>query len=329
MTPDSPLHRGSDCAQVAWNRANRVAREFGVQVDYIGVFVGDDTTASSNWTDINAGYHLIGWMKGYHDVWEKGYHDDYQRGNNVIWEQGYHTDYQRGNTVVYQQGYHTDYQRGNNVSFEQGYHTDYQRGNTVVYQQGYHLDYQRGNTVVYQQGYHVTNWQQGNTSLGSTPPPGSNTNRRSAVPGPREPQPLTLASTRHLTPATTTESSSPARRVRGPTSRPHEVHRQQHRRRPYGRLPTTTTGTATSWGTITPAQYNLSNTTVNDGTDGFQPVNPISARTTTGNRDAIGVRRRQHDIGEHRRLQDDNQRHPHVLDNDDAGPIQHQQHHRQ
>ena len=59
---------GGNYAQVAWNRANRIAREFGVQVDYIGVFVGTDTTASSSWTDINAGYHLTAWKKGYHDV---------------------------------------------------------------------------------------------------------------------------------------------------------------------------------------------------------------------------------------------------------------------
>ena len=38
---------GGNYSQVAWNRANRVAREFGVQVDYVGVFVGADTTASS------------------------------------------------------------------------------------------------------------------------------------------------------------------------------------------------------------------------------------------------------------------------------------------
>ncbi|HEY0520198.1 MAG TPA: vWA domain-containing protein [Ilumatobacteraceae bacterium] len=109
---------GGSYAQRAWNRANRVAREFGVQVDFIGVFVGSDTTASSSWVDVNAGYHLKDWLKWYHDVWEKGYHDDYQRANNVVYEQGYHLDYQRANNVVYQQGYHLDYQRANNVVFQ-------------------------------------------------------------------------------------------------------------------------------------------------------------------------------------------------------------------
>ena len=101
---------GTGYFQRSWNRANRIAREFGVQVDYIGVFVGSDTTLSSNWTDVNAGYHLIDWLKWYHDVWEKGYHDDYQRANNLVFQQGYHLDYQRANNVIYQQGYHLDYQ---------------------------------------------------------------------------------------------------------------------------------------------------------------------------------------------------------------------------
>ena len=252
---------GSNYSQVAWNRANRIAREFGVQVDYIGVFVGDDTTLSSNWTDINAGYHLVAWKKGYHDVWEKGYHDDYQRGNKVIWEQGYHPDYQRGNTVVYQQGYHTDYQRGNNVSFEQGYHLDYQRGNTVVYQQGYHQDYQRGNTVVWQ--YATTGvvyekkisgtwtaetaalYVAGNTTTDSTD---NHRIRITGTPGTW----LNFSTLTQYNNSNTVSGTSDGFR-------------------------TTTTGTPASWVSITSAEYNLSNTTASDGTDGFQLVNLTTA----------------------------------------------------
>jgi hypothetical protein len=109
---------GSDYAQVAWNRANRVAREFGVQVDFIGVFVGADTTASSNWVDVHAGYHLENWQKGFHNVYERAFHNDYQRGSNVTWQRGSHTDYQRGANIVWEKGYHDDYQRGNNLIFE-------------------------------------------------------------------------------------------------------------------------------------------------------------------------------------------------------------------
>ena len=257
---------GSNYSQVAWNRANRIAREFGVQVDYIGVFVGDDTTASSNWTDINAGYHLIAWKKGYHDVWEKGYHDDYQRGNKIVYEQGYHTDYQRGNTVVFQQGYHTDYQRGNNVSFEQGYHLDYQRGNTVVYQQGYHTDYQQGNTVVFQYATTGVLYQQkisGNWT--------------------------TMTAALYLANNTTTDSSDNWRisftgtpggfttMTNGAMTAQVQYNNSNTASGQADGFRTTTTGSATSWVSITSAAYNLSNTTASDGTDGFQIANVTTA----------------------------------------------------
>ncbi|MBK5331891.1 MAG: VWA domain-containing protein [Ilumatobacteraceae bacterium] len=123
---------GTGYFQRSWNRANRIAREFGVQVDYIGVFVGSDTTLSSNWTDVNAGYHLIDWLKWYHDVWEKGYHDDYQRANNLVFQQGF--EYQRANNVQPQQGYHLDYQKASTVVFEKGYHATYQRNSKIVFE---------------------------------------------------------------------------------------------------------------------------------------------------------------------------------------------------
>ena len=94
-----------------------------MQVDYIGVFVGADTTASSNWTDVHAGYHLENWLQWYHDVWEKGYHDDYQKASTVVFQRGY--EYQRANNLHPQQGYHLDYQKANNV--------DFQRNNNIVF----------------------------------------------------------------------------------------------------------------------------------------------------------------------------------------------------
>ena len=109
---------GQDYAQVAFNRANRVAREFGAQVNYIGVFVGAATNTYNDFVNTNVGYHLTEWQRGHHVLYERGYHDDYQRGNNVIWERGYHDDYQRGNNVIWERGYHSDYQRGNNVSYQ-------------------------------------------------------------------------------------------------------------------------------------------------------------------------------------------------------------------
>jgi prepilin-type N-terminal cleavage/methylation domain-containing protein len=234
---------GGVYSQLAWNRANRIAREFGVQVDYIGVYVGDDITQSSSWTDINAGYHLEDWKKGYHDVWEKGYHDDYQRGNKVIWEQGYHTDYQRGDNVVFQQGYHTDYQRGNNVSFEQGYHLDYQRGNTVLYQ------YAR-NGVAFEKKV-SGNWVSETDAqfLASNADPTENDNHRIRVTG-------TLGNWTSMTATQYDKANVTAGTSDG--------------------LATTTSGTPTSWTTITAAVYNLSNTTA-DATDGYRTNNNTTA----------------------------------------------------
>jgi hypothetical protein len=236
---------GSGYWQRSWNRANRIAREFGVQVDYIGVFVGDDTTASSSWTDVHAGYQLTNWLKWYHDVWEKGYHDDYQRGN----------------TVVYQQGYHTDYQRGNNVSFEQGYHLDYQRGNTVLYQQGYHQDYQRGNTVVWQYATTGVTYQQKISGTWTTET-AANYVANNTTTDSSDNHRITITGT----PGTwvnfaTLAKYNASNTVAGSTDG----------------FRTTTTGTAASWTSITSAEYNLSNTTASDGTDGYQLVNLTTA----------------------------------------------------
>ncbi len=112
---------GNDYAQVAFNRANRIAREFGVQVDYIGVFIGAATNASNDFVNVNVGYHLENFERGYHHVYERGYHDDYQRNNNVVWEKGYHPVYERGNNVVWERGYHaTAWERaGSGLAYEQ------------------------------------------------------------------------------------------------------------------------------------------------------------------------------------------------------------------
>jgi von Willebrand factor type A domain len=141
---------GQDYAQVAWNRANRIAREFGAQVNFIGVFVGAATNLSNDFVNTNVGYHLENWERGHHINYERGAHDGYQRGNNVVWDRGYHLNYQRGNNVIWERGYHDDYQRGNNVVWERGYHDDYQRGNNVVWERGYHLLYERNNNVVFE-----------------------------------------------------------------------------------------------------------------------------------------------------------------------------------
>ena len=89
--------------------------------------------AYSNWTTASAGYH-IAYDRANTVVYQKGYHLGYQRGNNVVYERGSHAGYQVGNNVVWERGYHSTYQRGNNVVYERAYHLDYQRGNTVLFQ---------------------------------------------------------------------------------------------------------------------------------------------------------------------------------------------------
>ena len=65
----------------------------------IGVYVNDDTSATSQWTTAGSGYHI-----------------DYQRADAVVYEKGT-AYYERGNTVVYQRGYH-QYERNSNVSYQ-------------------------------------------------------------------------------------------------------------------------------------------------------------------------------------------------------------------
>ena len=83
---------GSSYSQLAWNRANRVVREFEVDLEkLIGVYVGSDTSGQSLWVQQGAGYHLENFIRGYHF--------DYQRGSHLEnWEKGYHLDYQVSGT---------------------------------------------------------------------------------------------------------------------------------------------------------------------------------------------------------------------------------------
>lgn len=84
-----PTASGSSYNQMSWNRANRIARAFDVDVDrFIGVYVGSDVNGTSNWQTQGAGYHLETFERGYHWSYEKGYHLE-----NFL--RGYKTTYQR------------------------------------------------------------------------------------------------------------------------------------------------------------------------------------------------------------------------------------------
>ncbi|MCE9621900.1 MAG: VWA domain-containing protein [Actinomycetia bacterium] len=105
---------GSSYSQLAWNRANRVVREFEVDLEkLIGVYVGADTSGQSLWVQQGAGYHLEDYVRGYHY--------DYQRGSHLgNWERGYHLDYQRGSHLEsWQRGYNLTYEvAGTGLTYE-------------------------------------------------------------------------------------------------------------------------------------------------------------------------------------------------------------------
>ncbi len=84
-----PTSGGSSFNQMGWNRANRIARQYDVDVDrFIGVFVGADTSGTSTWMTQGAGYHLTDYKKGYHYTYERGLHL-----TNFV--RGYHSNYER------------------------------------------------------------------------------------------------------------------------------------------------------------------------------------------------------------------------------------------
>jgi type II secretory pathway pseudopilin PulG len=290
---------GSGYYQRSWNRANRIAREFGVQVDYIGVFVGSDTTASSNWTDINAGYHLTDWKRWYHDVWEKGYHDDYQRANNVVFQQGYHLDYQRANNVVYQQGYHLDYQRANNVGYQlatTGAIT-FQRYSSGSWGVESYTNYLSKNTTPDETDNHrikivagaLTGWvnitaaQYDASNTASGPADGVQT---IVAGGSQTPWTNITVGAYNLSNTTANDGTDGFQTAINPTS-PYTLW-QNTTQGAYNVGNTTTASTdgwkvilsgasQTPWTLITPAEYNLTNTTASDGTDGYQAITVTSA----------------------------------------------------
>ncbi len=85
---------GSSYSQLAWNRANRVARDFDVDLErLIGVYVGSDVNGQSLWVQQGAGYHMENFVRAYHL--------DYQRGSHFAnWERGYNVYYQRSNNGI-------------------------------------------------------------------------------------------------------------------------------------------------------------------------------------------------------------------------------------
>ena len=117
--------------QVAWNRTNRIAREFEPDLErFVGVYVGSDTTGTSTWLTRGAGYHLESFQRGYRLVnHERGYNLTVpQRGYRLInHERGYTiTNPQRGYQLInHERGYHWE-------SWQRGSHTAYQRATTNI-----------------------------------------------------------------------------------------------------------------------------------------------------------------------------------------------------
>lgn len=88
---------GSSYSQLSWNRANRVLRQFEVDLErLIGVYVGSDVNGQSLWVQQGAGYHLENFLRGFHY--------DYQRGSHLEnWERGYSLGYEvAGSGLTYE-----------------------------------------------------------------------------------------------------------------------------------------------------------------------------------------------------------------------------------
>lgn len=92
-----PAANGSSYSQTAWNRANRIVRQFEVDMEkVIGVYVGTDVNGSSTWLTQGAGYHFENFVRGYHQSWDRGF-------NYTNLQRGYHLEYQRAtDNVTYQ-----------------------------------------------------------------------------------------------------------------------------------------------------------------------------------------------------------------------------------
>ena len=101
-----PVANGGSYNQVSWNRTWRIARDYYADVDrFIGVYIGNDTTGTSNWLTQGAGYHLENFIRGFHQTWDRGHHlENFQRGYRNTWDRGYRLSNP-------QRGYHLEYQR--------------------------------------------------------------------------------------------------------------------------------------------------------------------------------------------------------------------------
>ena len=87
-----PGASGSSYNQLSWNRANRIIREYEVDLEkFVGVYVGTDVNGQSTWIEQGQGYHLANFERGYHFTWEQGFH-------LADFERGYRYTYQRANS---------------------------------------------------------------------------------------------------------------------------------------------------------------------------------------------------------------------------------------
>ncbi len=87
MHPDDnglPAGTGSSYNQMSWNRADRIIRQFEVDLEkFVGVYVGTDVNGQSLWREQGAGYHLTNFVRGYHYDYERGYHlTNFERGSH-------------------------------------------------------------------------------------------------------------------------------------------------------------------------------------------------------------------------------------------------------
>ena len=108
---------GYSYSQLAWNRANRVIRDFDVDLKrLIGVYVGADTTGQSLWVQQGAGYHFENFVRGYHI--------DYQRGSHLAsWERGYYLTYERSSNGL-------TYEKKNGSNWSSTSRSSYESNNT-------------------------------------------------------------------------------------------------------------------------------------------------------------------------------------------------------
>jgi hypothetical protein len=305
---------GGSFYQKAWNRTSRIINETGV-TDVIGVFVGPDSNLTSQWETAGAGY-VNQYERGNKVEYQQGFTSVTQRGNNVIWERGYHGDYQRGNNVVWERGYHGDYQRGNNVVWERGYHMLYERNSSVVYERSTTgLTFKHNSTSQSVSNYLASNttpdgsdnwtftatpaslgpsW----TSLTQTQYEATNTTTdsndgwRTRVNGSLSGTWTTVTAAQYNGSNTTLSDSTDGWRATKVYTSPFDTW-EATTQATYGTAGnnsvaaetdgwrTRQTATSTSWTSVTAAEYNASNLTTSDGTDGWQNAKVYSSPYNT------------------------------------------------